>query len=127
MRTEVPTMTVVLGSTSIFGYGSLISDVRVTVPGNRYLDVLQKVDPVGPMMIAGFCGSMAIGFALMDDMRRVFGAPQPADSPDHVGMWGPEIAGWRWRRHRPRPRFQLLIRAECRVSVGSRSRRCTRC
>jgi hypothetical protein len=92
-------MTWVLGSGVLWGYGALVSDVRVTWPETgRSLDVLQKVYPVGTWMMAGFSGSVRLGFELIEDMREFFG-------PAVEGYaWMPQQAAWRWHR-RARRRF----------------------
>jgi hypothetical protein len=54
-------MTWVIGASSIFDYGAMMSDVRVTFSNGRTLDLLQKAYPVGPYIVAGFAGSVRIG------------------------------------------------------------------
>ena len=84
-------MTWILGAAIPFGYGALISDVRVTWPDGTKRDMLQKVYPVGPMMTAGFAGSVRIGFCLLADMQRAFDLPEGE-------TWEPKEAAFRWRR-----------------------------
>lgn len=63
-------MTWVLGSGVPFGYGALISDVRVTWPDGRHLDGFQKIYPIGAGLMAGFAGSVWVGFWMLAAMRR---------------------------------------------------------
>jgi hypothetical protein len=85
-------MTWILGAGVTFGYGALISDVRAVWPDGRHLDILQKIHPVGPWMMAGFSGSVEFGFETIADMQHAFG-PLRTD-----GAWMPKIAAWRWHR-----------------------------
>ena len=85
-------MTWILGGTPPFGYAALISDVRVSWGTDSYADVLQKIHHVGPWMMAGFAGSVQLGFAAIEDMRRFL----RTDSPNIA--WRSEEAAWRWRR-----------------------------
>jgi hypothetical protein len=55
----------------MFGYGFGISDVRVTLGGGDELDCLQKIYPISRHFAAGFAGSVAIGFAMLDELRRL--------------------------------------------------------
>jgi hypothetical protein len=75
-----------------FGYGALISDVRAVWPNGQHLDVLQKVYPVGPWMMAGFSGSVLFGFQTIADMQRFSGDVPLGHS------YAPEEWAWRWHR-----------------------------
>jgi len=55
-------MTWVLGSSSIMGFGALIADTRVSWGRKRYADILQKIHPVGSLLMVGFSGSVELGF-----------------------------------------------------------------
>jgi hypothetical protein len=55
----------------MFGYGFGISDVRVTLADEREEDCLQKIYPIGRHFAAGFAGSVKIGFAMLDELRRL--------------------------------------------------------
>ena len=91
-------MTWILGSAIPFGYGALISDIRVTLRDGTHLDILQKIYPVGSMMMAGFAGSVEIGFVMIHDLQRWLHLDQPADFPERRNMWRPQEACWRWHR-----------------------------
>lgn len=65
-------MTWVIGSGVRWGYGALIADTRVSWPDGTQHDVLQKCHEVAPGLIAGFAGSVEMGFAAIDDMRGFF-------------------------------------------------------
>ena len=84
-------MTWVLGSGVPFGYGALISDVRVTWPNGEHLDGLQKIYPIGPGLMAGFSGSVGVGFWMMHIMHRQWCAP-----PGH--LYPVKYMAWHWHR-----------------------------
>jgi hypothetical protein len=105
-------MTWVLGAAIPFGYGAIVSDVRVTWGDGRiHHDVLQKVYPVGSMMTAAFAGSVEIGFELIADMQRCF-ALGPGRS-----WFEPKVVAWRWRR-RARRMFEQAEPARQRLGAS---------
>jgi hypothetical protein len=61
-------MTWVVGGTTPFGYGVVVSDICVSRGAERH-DILRKTYPVGRFIVAGFSGSVKIGFELLDDLR----------------------------------------------------------
>jgi hypothetical protein len=63
-------MTWVVGTPTMFGYGFGISDIRVTLVDGSEVDCLQKIYPVGRYIAAGFAGSVRIGFAMIDELRK---------------------------------------------------------
>jgi hypothetical protein len=63
-------MTWIVGTPTMFGYGFALSDVRVTLGNNTEVDCLQKIYPVGRSIAAGFAGSVAIGFGMVDELRQ---------------------------------------------------------
>lgn len=84
-------MTWVLGAGIPFGYAALISDVRVTWSTGLHLDCLQKIYPIGAGLMAGFSGSVAVGFHMIDIMKRQYGAD--------VGQLYPvKRMAWHWHR-----------------------------
>jgi hypothetical protein len=91
-------VTWILGAAIPFGYAALISDVRVTFPDGSHRDILQKVYPVGPMLLAGFAGSVEIGFRLIQDLQHYLHLPNPPGYPEQRAMWYPQQACWQWRR-----------------------------
>ena len=84
-------MTWVLGSGVPFGYGALISDVRVSWPDGRRLDRLQKIYPVGAGLMAGFAGSVWVGFWMLAAMQRQWGA-------DAGTLYQVPYMAWHWHR-----------------------------
>lgn len=65
-------MTWVIGNICKFGYGILVSDIQITYSCEneiKYLDCLQKVYHVGNHVVAGFAGSVSIGFELIKDLN----------------------------------------------------------
>ena len=65
------TMTWIAGSPTMFGYGFGVSDVRVTLVDGTEVDCLQKIHGIGRHVAAGFAGSVIIGFAMLDALRRL--------------------------------------------------------
>jgi hypothetical protein len=63
-------MTWVVGATSPFGQAVLVSDVRVSFTDGTENDYIQKAYCVGRYVIAGFAGSVQIGFRLIDDLAQ---------------------------------------------------------
>ncbi len=63
-------MTWVIGAISLFGYGVVVSDVQVSwKDSDRELPILQKAHFVGNTIVAGFAGSVRIGFRLVESLR----------------------------------------------------------
>jgi hypothetical protein len=85
-------MTWILGCGVPFGYGALISDVRAIWPDGRKLDRLQKIYPVAPGLIAGFAGSVAVGFSMIARMQRRLAAPPGT-------LYPVKHAAWHWARY----------------------------
>ncbi len=77
-------MTWVIGGITPFGYGVGLSDIRVSWDDKKYRDCLQKVYPVGKFIIAGFAGSVELGFRLIQDLSNFL----HLDNPDEA--WIPE-------------------------------------
>ncbi len=88
-------MTWVVGASTIFGYGLIVSDICVTfrkMDGSKETrDCLQKIYPIAPSIVAGFSGSVRIGFELIDDLQRFL-------PPLEKGMaWQPEWVAENWK------------------------------
>jgi hypothetical protein len=80
-------MTWVIGSSTMFGYGVVMSDICVTCGDTGItMDVLQKAFPMGPFMVAGLAGEVGVGLTLLRSMqlflRRL--KPEPDDCYDPV-------------------------------------------
>jgi hypothetical protein len=80
-------VTWIIGASSIFGYGAIMSDVRITFSDGSERDMLQKAYPLGPYVIGGFAGSVRIGFELLNSLQ--YGL----EPPDHDGPLG---SHWTW-------------------------------
>lgn len=78
-------MTWVIGVASLFGHGVVISDIRVTFNNGASVDMLQKAYPVGNFMVAGFAGSVLIGFNLLNSLAKVLALP-PEVAKTHAGI-----------------------------------------
>lgn len=90
-------MTWVLGSGVPFGYGALIADVRASWGADVCLDRLQKIYPVGPGLMAGFAGSVAVGFSMIGFMQRRCCAPPGTLYPVKRIAWHwHRFARWLW-------------------------------
>jgi hypothetical protein len=86
-------MTWVIGASSIFGYGTMMSDVRVTLNDGSERDLVQKACAVGRYIVAGFAGSVQIGFQMLESLTK-FLVPPDAAQP---GAWEPEWVAERWK------------------------------
>lgn len=81
----------------MFGYAAAISDVQVTWPSQgKSLDCLQKVYPIAPFMVAGFAGSVRIGFYLLGDLYRWVNAQRQEQEAINMRI----VAHLWWRRAR---------------------------
>lgn len=86
-------MTWVVGTTSIFGYGVLLSDIQVTCGWSGVtFDVLQKSFPVGKYIAAGFAGDVRAGLWLIDSLRAFLNV---SDTP-HDECWEPAWVAQHW-------------------------------
>ena len=87
-------MTWVIGATSIFDYGAMMSDVRVTLSDGRERDLVQKAFAVGQYIVAGFVGSVKIGFQMLESLAEFLIVPPDAPQP---GAWEPEWVSEHWK------------------------------
>ena len=89
-------MTWVVGATTWFGYGMIVSDICVSwrLPDGSYKrrDCLQKIYPMGLDIIAGFSGSVKIGFALLQNLREFLRLPEDK----HDFGWDPDWVAHNW-------------------------------
>lgn len=87
-------MTWIVGMPGMFGYGIGISDIRVTLSNGTERDCLQKIYKVGDFIAAGFAGSVAIGFGMIDRLRELLLSDDPtrAWDPKAIADWWPEDA-----------------------------------
>ncbi len=86
-------MTWVIGAASLFGYGVMLSDVRVTFRDGSTADMLKKAQPVGPFIVAGFAGSVCIGYRLLESLYQFLFVPR---SPQDNVAWQPEWVAKHW-------------------------------
>lgn len=63
-------MTWVVGASTFWGYGILVSDVQVTFSDGTTADMLQKSYPISNFIVAGFSGSVRIGFMLLESLAQ---------------------------------------------------------
>jgi hypothetical protein len=82
-------MTWIVGTAPPFGWAVGLSDIRVTFSDDSELDCLRKIYPVGRFIAAGFAGSVAIGFAMIQRLTELL------YNPDERLAWIPsEVAKW---------------------------------
>lgn len=86
-------MTWVIGASSIFGTGALISDTRVRFSDGTTAELLQKAYPVGNYVAAGFAGSVRIGFELIQSLQT--GLTVPEGTGPHA--WDLRLVAPHWR------------------------------
>jgi hypothetical protein len=87
-------MTWVIGASSLFGYGVTLSDVRVTFSNGKTAELLKKAHPVGPFIVAGFAGSILIGFQLLESLRKFL--ILPSEVRDQNMAWQPQRVAHQW-------------------------------
>jgi hypothetical protein len=87
-------MTWVIGASSIFDYGVMVSDVRVTFSDGSQRDLVKKAHPVGPYIVAGFAGSVRIGFQMLRSLAKFLIVPPNAPQPC---AWEPEWVAEHWK------------------------------
>jgi len=72
-------MTWVIGASTMFGYGIVLSDICVTYgpPNNRKTaNVLQKAYLLAPDIVGGFSGSVYIGFQMLYYLQKFLKLPE---------------------------------------------------
>jgi hypothetical protein len=72
----------------------MLSDVRVTFRTGSTADILRKAYPVGPYIVAGFAGSVLIGFRLLQSLQEFLFVPSEAQSERLA--WEPEWVAEHW-------------------------------
>lgn len=91
-------MTWIVGTSTLFGFSILVSDICVTfVHGDgsqHHADCLQKIYPLGPFVLGGFSGSVRIGFRILGALRNELckppeGSAWSIDVPAHT--WLPRL------------------------------------
>ena len=87
-------MTWIIGASTPFGYAMGVADIQVSWGnhGPRH-DCLRKVYQVAPFLLAGFSGSVRMGFRLLDDLVQYLSPdPEPGES------WMPRWVALKWYR-----------------------------
>lgn len=85
-------MTLVIGITTGFLGGAILSDTRVTFPCGGSREMLRKAYPVGNFVAAGFAGSVTIGFALIRNLTMNLQLPIGAETD----VWEPFSVARAW-------------------------------
>jgi hypothetical protein len=73
-----------------------IGDLRISVGTEELLEFgVRKVHSVGPDMIMGFAGSIGVGFAMVDDVRRFYRSDAPAfdTTREFAEAWARDVKG----------------------------------
>lgn len=86
-------MTWVCAASTIYGYGALYSDVRVSFPDGRTADLVQKAYPLSNFIAAGFAGSVRIGFTLLQSLGDALSLPSKALE---THAWEPKWVSQKW-------------------------------
>lgn len=88
-------MTWIVGTLTPFGLGIVASDIRVTFTNRIEVDCLQKIYRVGGGLLAGFAGSVKIGFSLLQALDDE-SAKLPKDKAWNLDVisntWWPHVA-----------------------------------
>lgn len=108
-------MTWVIGIPTSFGAAILVSDICVTFDRGdtkEYYDGLQKIYPVGRYILAGFSGSVGIGFRLIERLQYEL-AKAP---PDHA--WSLSQIAHRWWPRLARREFAAAEKREQKLGSG---------
>jgi hypothetical protein len=75
----------------------MISDVRVSFTDQTQSDMLRKVYPIGPWMLAGFAGSVRIGMTLIDNLQCSLSATVPQNPPKGYNfVFNPDVVAEDW-------------------------------
>lgn len=98
-------MTWIACAPSPFGYAMGFSDIRVTFADGREHDCLQKMYPVGRSLVAGFAGSVKIGFMMLARLAELL------HTGDDTMGWDPSVVA-EWWREDARTVFQSAPDAE---------------
>lgn len=85
-------MTWVVGAVSPLGHAFIISDTRVTFSNGLEADLIQKSYCIGQYMVAGFAGSVRIGFHLLAHLNHQLRLD------DENAAWEPNVVGRAWSR-----------------------------
>ena len=86
-------MTWVVGASTIWGYGVVISDVQVTFSDGTTADILQKSYPISNFIVAGFAGSVKIGFMLLESLAQFTQLPSGKEATQ---AWNPIWVANNW-------------------------------
>ena len=88
-------MTWIIGVSTIFGYGVVISDVQVTFKDGTTADILQKAYPLSNFIVGGFAGSVRIGCMLLQSLYEYLEIPTGQEKTHAwhplwvANTWGP--------------------------------------
>lgn len=86
-------MTWIIGASTFFGYGAVVSDVQVTFKNGTTRDILQKTYPISNFVVAGFSGSVRIGFMLLQSLSDFLQLPSGLEE---THAWDPIWVSTNW-------------------------------
>ncbi len=88
-------MTWVIGASTAFGYGVVLSDICVTCEktGKRW-DVLQKAFPLGKFIVGGLAGDIGTGLTMLRSLQMFL----THDPPLRDECWEPEFVSETWSK-----------------------------
>lgn len=92
-------MTWVIGGSTLFGYGVMLSDIRVShkATGQAW-DALQKAFPLGRFIAGGLAGDVGAGLSMLRSLQT-FLSDNPI-RPDEC--WEPEFVAETWSKEAER-------------------------
>lgn len=106
-------MTWIVAKSFMSGYVAVLSDVQVTWSGGKVRkDCLKKVYPIAPNMVAGFSGSVDIGFLLLSDLSNFI-----LSNTKHNELAMPRQVAHEWYRRAKRV-FSVQPRAQQKVGCS---------
>jgi hypothetical protein len=89
----------VIGGSTFFGYGVVLSDICVTCgPNDKRFDVLQKAFPLGKFIVGGFAGNVGIGLSMLRSLQMYLNDNPPARDE----CWEPEYVSEKWSKEAKR-------------------------
>jgi hypothetical protein len=94
-RCEAKDMTWVIGASTVFGYGVVLSDICVTCEQTgKTWDALQKAFPLGKFIVGGLAGDVGTGLSMLRSLQMFLSD----DPPPRGECWEPEYVAETWSK-----------------------------